>query len=219
MWQNVCEDQVWVMDNFLSQQELDHVLKEWKSFTSFRVVEQKQEEYLLAPIYYHSKQPQRPPRTRKQIQKFVIEKLNTLYINVFGKAAETDNLTHAQFYFKESEPNVSRFDLHVEPGPQDKNSFGDCVFMLYLSDEEDSPLVCPSEEDAREFITDTYNKCIAEMNIKYVTETQSILPKQNRCVVVRNGTPHYVPTGKGIRKCITGWSFIPRKLKNSTDAL
>jgi hypothetical protein len=47
MWQTLCKDQVWVMDNFLSQEELDHVLKEWKSFTSFRVVEQKQEEYLL----------------------------------------------------------------------------------------------------------------------------------------------------------------------------
>jgi hypothetical protein len=214
MWQNVCEDQVWIMDNFLSQEELDHILNEWKLFKDFRVVEQKQEEYLIAPTYYHSKQPKRPPRSRKQIQKFVIEKLNTLYVDVFGKTADTDNLTHAQFYFKENEPNISRFDLHIEPGPEDDDRFGECVFMLYLSDEDDGPLICPSEKDAQEFITDTYKQSVAKMNIKYVEKTQSILPRKNRCVVVRNGTPHYVPVSTGVRKCVTGWSFIPRKLKN-----
>lgn len=213
MWKTLCEDQIWAMDDFLSQDELDHVLEEWKLFKSFRVVEQQQEEYLIAPIYYHSNQPKRPPRSRKQIQRFVIEKLNTLYIDVLGKAAATENLTYGQFYFKENEPNVSRYDLHIEPDPEDDDRFGDCVFMLYLSDEDDGPLICPSEKDAQELINDTYEKSVANMKVKYVKETQSILPRKNRCVVVRNGTPHYVPVSTGIRKCVTGWSFIPQKLK------
>lgn len=213
MWNELSENRLWIKDDFLSANELSHILLEWEKFSSFNTIEQKQEEYLLAPTYYHSKQPNRPPRSRKQIQKFVIEKLNILYMEVFGKEADTENLTHAQFYFKENEPNVSRFDLHIEPCPEDDDRFGDCVFMLYLSDEEDGPLICPSEEDAQELITDTYNESISKMNVTYVSETQTIIPKKNRCVVLRNGTPHYVPVGSGTRKCITGWSFTPRKLK------
>jgi hypothetical protein len=219
MWQTIATDQIWMQDDFLSEDELTHVLKEWELFTSFHTIEQKKEEYLLAPTYYHSKQPKRPPRSKKKIQTFVIDRLNTLYPNVFGKTADTDNLTYAQFYFKENEPNVSRYDLHVEPGPGEKNSFGDCVFMLYLSDEVDGPITAPSLADAQTLINDVYDKSVSEMVIRYVDQTVSIVPKKNRCVVMRNGTPHYVPTGSGVRKCITGWSFMPRKLRNRTDEL
>jgi hypothetical protein len=214
MWKSMSPNQVWMQDDFLSEDELAHVLKEWEAFTSFHTIEQKEDEFLLAPTYYHSKQPKRPPRSKKRIQKFVIDKLNVLYEEVFGKKADTDNLTYAQFYFKESEPKVSRFDLHIEPGPGDENSFGECVFLLYLSDEVDSPIVAPSEKDAQHLTNDVYNESISKANVQYVEHTVSVLPKINRCVVVRTGTPHYVPVGTGVRRCISGWSFIPRKLKN-----
>ena len=137
MWKELAKDQVWVHDDFLSPSELKLVLKEWEQFKSFHTLEQKEDSYLLAPTYYHSKQPKRPPKLKKEIQKFVIKRLNTLYEVVFDKTAPDENLTYAQFYFKEAEPGVSRFDLHCEPGPNDKHNFGDCVFLLYLTDEQD----------------------------------------------------------------------------------
>lgn len=214
MWQELAKNQIWVCDNFLEQGDLDLVLGEWDKFTSFRTFEQKMDEYYVAPTYYHSRQPKRPPKNKKELQKIIIGKLNNLYSEKFGMIADDDNLTHAQFYFKENEPGVSRYDLHCEPGPNDANSFGQCVFMLYLTDEVDGELICPSERDAEPLFTKTYLESIKTMTVQYVDHTVSVLPKVNRCVVVRNGTPHYVPICSGRRKCVTGWSFLPKKLQH-----
>jgi hypothetical protein len=212
MWQELAEGKLWLCDNFLSHTELKIVFDEWEKFQKFRTIEQDPDEYYVAPTYYHSKQPLRPPRNRKEIQGFVIPKLNLLYQQMFGEVAPVTDLTYAQFYFKESEPGVSRFDLHCEPGPQSPDHFGHCVFMLYLSDEVDSPIVCPSLIDAAPMMTSIYDESVKNMNVEYVDNTVSVMPKTNRCIVLKNETPHYVPLGTGRRKCITGWSFLGQKL-------
>lgn len=203
---------VWICDDFLSQSELNHVLKEWEEFKEWEVLEQQPDAYHVSNIHYSFERLD--PTTfspKDKIIESVVNRLNPLYRREFNEAAPKYNLDENQFYFKEHEIGKSRFDLHAEPTPDDIRSFGHCVFLLYLTDETDGAIICPSESDAKEagMIDEGFIDGVKGISIDWVKETIETLPKVNRCIVIKNGTPHHVPVCSGRRKCISGWSFLP----------
>ena len=215
---------VWVCDDFLSDKEMEHILEEWNKFNDWTTIEQEKNKAYVSDIHYSYEKPKIQPvyKHKSRIVRNVLDRLNPLYKREFGEAAENQwtHMRKNQFYFKEHEPGVSRFDLHAEPTPNDKDTFGHCVFMLYLTDEADGAIICPSEADAERdgLITDSYIAGVEGITIDWCKNTVKTLPKVNRCIVMKTGTPHYVPTCSGRRKCISGWSFMddlpPLKIKH-----
>ena len=216
---------VWVCDDFLSQPELEHILNEWDKFGDWDTVEQEQDKAYVSNIYYSYERPKEQPtyQHKGRIVRNVVDRLNPLYKREFGEAAPKYgyDLVKNQFYFKEHKIGESRFDLHAEPTPADENSFGHCVFMLYLSDEVDGAIICPSEQDAADagMITDSFKDGVNGISIDWCKNTVETMPKVNRCIVMKTGTPHYVPPCSGRRKCITGWSFLNKLpvIKDTTN--
>jgi len=170
----------------------------------------------VSNIYYSYERPRELPsyEHKCKIVKNVVDKLNLLYGREFGEFASNyaPDLIQSQFYFKEHRVGKSMFDLHAEPTPADKDSFGHCVFMLYLSDEVDGAIICPSKQDAADagMINNEFKDGVKGITIDWCKNTIETIPKVNRCIVMKTGTPHYVPPCSGRRKCITGWSFLDK---------
>lgn len=211
-WNEVADNHVWVMDDFLSKNELDLILNNW--INPDTEIQQSGMKYLVNPTDYHYNGVMVKIANQQEVQTFVITKLNDLYTKVFGKKAPCTDLNYMQFFLKESTPNKSFYSLHSEPSVNEKEHFGEGVFMLYLSDEDDGEIVFPSEKDATPLFTKEYLKTLEEMTVTYSEKTVKIKPKKNRCVVLRTGIPHYVNMCSGTRKCISGMSYASDDYKN-----
>ena len=211
-WKEHCNGNVWITENLLSDAELDLITANWKQADT--EVYQAGMKYLVTPTDYHYNGVMDKISNQQEIQQIVIGKLNVLYQKLFQKTAPDHNLNYMQFFFKEAVPNKSFYALHAEPSVNEKEHFGEAVFMLYLTDEIDGEIVFPSKEDAKPLFTNSYRKTLSEMTVTYSDNTTSILPKKNRCVVLRTGIAHYVNKCSGLRKCISGMSFAEDNYKN-----
>lgn len=213
-WKCLATNQVWVTDNFLKDKDVDFILDSWNSSAEYQEVAQSGMKYLVTPTNYHYNNVTNRVENYYEIQQKVLTELNPFYKSVFGKTAPTKDLSYMQYFLKTAVPNVSFYDLHSEPSINEEHHFGDAVFMLYLSDEIDGEIVFPNEEAAQLHITPAYKETCKLIEVKYVTETISITPKRNRCVVLRTGVPHYVNKCSGMRYCISGMSFADADYKS-----
>jgi|AntAceMinimDraft_1070359.scaffolds.fasta_scaffold08667_2 hypothetical protein len=206
-WKCISDDQVWVTDNFLSNDQIDFILDSWNKSAEYQEVHQKGMKYLVTPTNYHYQGVNNTILEYNKIQDLILTQINLFYSDVFKKTAPTTNLSYLQYFMKTAVPNVSFYDLHCEPSVEETEHFGDAVFMLYLSDETDGEIIFPNEQDAQQYITPAYQETCRLINVNYVKETVSITPKKNKCVVLRTGVPHYVNKCSGYRYCIQGMSF------------
>lgn len=213
-WECLAYNQVWMKDNFLTDEMLELVLTSWNESAKYQEVAQGGMKYLVTPTDYHYNNVSNKINNYSTIQREILDTLNPFYLKKFGKTAPDENLSYIQYFLKTAVPNVSFYDLHCEPSTDETEHFGDAVFMLYLSDETDGELVFPTEADAQSKITPAYEETCKLINVKYVNETVSITPKKNRCVVLRTGVPHYVNVCSGMRYCISGMSFADADYKN-----
>ena len=53
-------------------------------------------------------------RSNEKYKNAVIDNLNTLYKDAFGKTANKENLSALNYFFKTFNPNTSKYDLHTE---------------------------------------------------------------------------------------------------------
>lgn len=100
------------------------------------------------------------------------------YIN---KTLPTEDLEPMQLFAKKFTTS-SRISKHKE----DPKVYGDWVYMLYLTDENDGELC---------------------------TDSLRILPKRNRLVLMRTGFEHWVEPCSGSRINISGWPFASKDIR------
>jgi Rps23 Pro-64 3,4-dihydroxylase Tpa1-like proline 4-hydroxylase len=96
------------------------------------------------------------------------------------------------------------YALHAE----DSKKYGDLVYILYLTDEEDGELTLPSYDDAAAEWSNGFDEMTQQFDISFSPETISILPRRNRCIVMRTGIAHKVDACQGRRDSIAGWPWF-----------
>lgn len=101
--------------------------------------------------------------------------------NLIGVPVPTDDLEPMQLFVKQFTKS-SFIDKHFE----DPEIYGNWVYMLYLTDENDGELC---------------------------TDSLRILPKRNRLVLMRTGFEHWVEPCSGSRINISGWPFASKDIR------
>jgi len=199
-WQSLIENEVWVCENFLPNTMVDDILEKMSN-SDEKTLDGADAKHLVGNTYYNYNVVN-DLRHIEEYRTFIIDKLNTLYEPVFGKTAQTENLSPLNYFFKTFNPKVSKYDLHTE-SPE---LFGDAVFMLYLSDEPDGALRIPSRSQCMDMMTDGFRDMMSKVDVRFAGP-KSIMPTRNKCVVMRVGLAHLVEPCSGARPCITGWNF------------
>lgn len=100
---------------------------------------------------------------------------------VINSQVPTEDLEPLQLFAKKF-TKTSFIDKHKES----PDTYGDWVYMLYLTDETDGAL------------------CIEDLRI---------LPKRNRLVLMRTGFEHWVEPCSGSRANISGWPFATTEVR------
>ena len=199
-WQSLIEDEVWVCENFLPNTMVDDILEKMSN-SDEKTLDGADAKHLVGNTYYNYN-VLNDLRHINEYRTFIIDKLNTLYEPVFGKTAQTEDLSPLNYFFKTFNPKVSKYDLHTE-SPE---LFGDAVFMLYLSDEPDGALKIPSRSQCMDMMTEGFRDMMSKVDVRFAGP-KSITPTRNKCVVMRVGLAHLVEPCSGARPCITGWNF------------
>ena len=199
-WQSLIENEVWVCENFLPNTMVDDILEKMSN-SDEKTLDGADAKHLVGNTYYNYN-VLNDLRHIEEYRTFIIDKLNTLYEPVFGKTAQTEDLSPLNYFYKTFNPKVSKYDLHTE-SPE---LFGDAVFMLYLSDEPDGALRIPSRSQCMDMMTDGFRDMMSKVDVRFAGP-KSIMPTRNKCVVMRVGLAHLVEPCSGARPCITGWNF------------
>jgi len=211
-WQSLIDNEVWVCENFLPNTMVDDMLEKMSN-SDEKTLDGADAKHLVGNTYYNYN-VLNDLRHIKEYRTFIIDKLNTLYEPVFGKTAQTEDLSPLNYFFKTFNPKVSKYDLHTE-SPE---LFGDAVFMLYLSDEPDGALKIPSRSQCMDMMTDGFRDMMSKVDVRFAGP-KSIMPTRNKCVVMRVGLAHLVEPCSGNRPCVTGWSFASDEyFKNYTKS-
>lgn len=203
-WQETIPNEIWQCENFLSESMVDQMLSDIES-ASAKTLDGSDAKHLVGNTYYNYN-VLNELRQNNEYKTAVIDGLNSLYQNVFGKTAPTQGLSALNYFFKTFNPLKSKYDLHTE-SPE---LFGDAVFMLYLSDESDGALIIPTREQCDELMTDGFREMMEKVDVRFCGPLK-ILPKRNTCVVMRVGLAHLVEPCSGPRPCVTGWSFASKE--------
>ena len=199
-WQSLIENEVWVCENFLPNTMVDDILEKISN-SDEKTLDGADAKHLVGNTYYNYN-VLNDLRHIEEYRTFIIDKLNTLYEPVFGKTAQTEDLSPLNYFFKTFNPKISKYDLHTE-SPE---LFGDAVFMLYLSNEPDGALRIPSRSQCMDMMTEGFRDMMSKVDVRFAGP-KSIMPTRNKCVVMRVGLAHLVEPCSGARPCITGWNF------------
>lgn len=200
---------VWIIDNFLEENTVVDIINSMSHVEIYNL-DGKKEKHLVAPTYYDYNVHRDSIRFNDDLKSQIFPKLNSFYKSVINKTAKTDNLNPLQLFTKSFDPNKGYYDLHVE----DPYYFGEIVFMIYLSDEQDGDLVIPSYTDAKKVWNEGFEEMTKKLSVEYAEETIRVKPKRNRAVFMKVGVAHYVEKCSGNRLCLSGWSFASDEYYN-----
>lgn len=203
-WQELVPNEIWAYENFLSADLVDSMLSDI-STAGTKTLDGEDAKHLVGKTYYNYN-VLNELRHNKTYKTAVINGLNTLYAQKFNKTAPLSDLSALNYFFKTFNPHKSKYDLHTE-SPQ---LFGDAVFMLYLSDEQDGALVIPTRTECDTIMTDGFREMMQKVDVRFAGPYR-ILPKKNMCVVMRVGLAHLVEPCSGLRPCVTGWNFASKE--------
>jgi len=192
----------YIIENFIDDMYIDKILNKIKNSAAIEL-NGDVEKHLVGKTNYQYNVYRDNIREDSDVKDHVFNKLNKFYQLELGKSCPTKNINPLNFFTKSFDPNKSFYDLHVE----DPKYFGDAVFMLYLTDEDDGELVLPSLSDSKALWTEGFYTMMKNIDIKFVKDTVAIKPKRNRCVIVKVGLAHYVKKCSGKRYTLSGWSF------------
>lgn len=203
-WIEIIPNEIWTCENFLQDSMIERMLQEMET-ASEKTLDGGDAKHLVGNTYYNYNVVN-SMRSNTEYKNAVIDRLNILYQDVFGKTASKENLSALNYFFKTFNPNTSKYDLHTE-SPE---LFGDAVFMLYLSDEQDGALKIPSKIQCDDIMTEGFKEMMEKVDVRFAGPL-SIKPKKNKCVVMRVGLAHLVEPCSGQRPCVTGWSFASKE--------
>lgn len=203
-WQELIKDEVWMCDNFIEESMVKDILNDMAD-SQTKTLDGTDAKHLVGKTFYNYN-VLNSMRGKSTYRSAIIDRLNILYEQKFGKTADKENLSALNYFFKTFNPNISKYDLHTE-SPE---LFGDAVFMLYLSDESDGALVIPTRSQCSEIMTDGFKEMMQKVDVRFSGPCK-ILPKKNSCVVMRVGLAHLVEPCSGQRPCVTGWSFASKE--------
>ena len=174
-WKEIIKNEIWTCENFLQDEMIENMLNDMKS-ASEKTLDGGDAKHLVGNTYYNYNVVN-SLRSNEKYKNAVIDNLNTLYKDAFGKIASKENLSALNYFFKTFNPNTSKYDLHTE-SPE---LFGDAVFMLYLSDEDDGLLRIPTREQCDDLMTDGFKEMMEKVNVRF-SGPLAIKPKKNTCV-------------------------------------
>ena len=219
MWQEHVKDEVWLYDNFFTDQQIDKILSfvtnENKSVlepnSNIRESFRKSQ---VNPTLYKYQVHKSDIRT-SEIKDHVVSRFNELSVPLVSAPARNTNLNSLNLFVK-SFRTGSNYDLHVEP----YNKYGPFYLQIFLTDETQGALVLPTQSQADEYLDqhpdqkDAYREncelCESQgHSVRYVGTR--IVPKRNTAMVMRVGSAHYVEdytvnTQLG-RVCVSGWPY------------
>lgn len=214
MWQTLLKDQLYYHDDFLPEQMVDQILDGMKS-KQFKSVNNRNTPPIMFDTNFDYDLLIDPDFRDLPIREYIFTKIDPLVYQVWGETLPEGQLHHMQYFFKQNNPSAPvAFDLHAE----DAGIYGPLVFMLYLSDEADGQLEIPTKEDAQEDWGKGFQDMVDAFPVYFSTETISLLPKKNRCVVMSTGLAHRVRKCSGTRPNISGWPLFKPEQLNTLNA-
>ena len=201
MWQEIIDDHVWCWENFLEEDTLTKLVDTINAST-LSAKDSKQANHYVGVTHYNYSVVKHDFKTDAVLVNEVLSKLNQLYSPLLGKQATAESLNGNAFWAKVFD-STSNFEMHVETA----ETFGEVVFLLYLSDEIDGALILPDKASAMELhwtpgFQDIYDKHPVSFVGPY-----RFLPRKNTCLVMRVETAHLVERCSGLRPTLNGWSF------------
>ena len=201
MWNELIDNHLWSWDDFLSIGSFESVLSAINS--SIRVEKDSHEtNHYVGITHYNYHVVKHNFRNNLTLVSEVLGKLNLLYQPLLGKVATADSLNGNALWAKVFNAG-SNFEMHVET----KETFGEVVFLLYLSDEIDGALILPDEATARQQHWTSGFQDIYDTHPVDFVGPYKFLPKKNTCLVMRVETAHLVEPCTGLRPTLNGWSF------------
>lgn len=183
-------DKVWVIDNFLSEDDYSTLIRKWvdNEMQMFHV-----NNLNTKPTMADTNMSYRV-KTIPQFQPIYDSLEKNLNIKI-PKRRSTLAMQYKQFMPGDG------YDLHAE----DSRIYGDYVYVMYLTDEDDGAIVLPSYED--HVTSKGFDEMQEIFNITFAPKTISYLPKANTCLVMKTGIAHLVEPCTGRRDTIAGWPF------------
>ena len=179
---------IWVHDDFLSDKDFEELSR--MIHTDFVHVNNKDFKPLMADTEMSYR------ASNMDIYMPIYIRLNILHnMGLTGEKYHILNMQYKEFW------GIDHYALHAE----DKKIYGDWAYVLYLSDEDTGSLVIPSESDALIDRSEGFEEMCNQFTIEFLPKTAEILPKKNRCVVMKTGLAHMVNTCIGVRPSIAGW--------------
>jgi len=178
---------IWIHDNFLEKKEINYLLS--LDINNFSHINNKDYKPLMADTAFSYRV------SNIDLYKPIYDKLNELHSMELNEKNHILNMQYKKF---EDDDNYA---LHAE----NPKIYGKNAYVLYLTNEIDGELIFPSKEDAIKEWSNGFNQMYNQFKITFLKKTTSVLPKINRCIIMKTGIAHLVRPCNGPRLSIAGW--------------
>lgn len=199
-YKELIPNNVWLFEHMLDEESLSYLDREYVN-KEFDMIHVNNKDF--KPLMADTDMSYRV--ITMEIFKPIYDKLNVLTCNEFGVSLAYEKTSGLNMQYKRFEGN-DFYALHAE----DKSKYGDLVYILYLTNEIDGNLVLPSFEDAQPQWSDGFQEMTEQFEVGFSPTTVDIIPKRNRCIVMRTGIAHYVNPCSGRRDSIAGWPWFKK---------
>ncbi len=228
MWQQQVANEIWTLDNYLSEDLLNEVESYFSLDQSYEMtpgewIRDCFRRSKVNPTLYSYRVHPSAINENKNLLESLFNPIDTL----INRKCPRQNLNELQLFLKSFSAD-SFYDVHCEP----QWRYGEYAFLLFIDDcERGGELVFPSSEDLKSYLSEHKNQ------EKYLLENQQILkeageemrivgpykirPQRNRAVLFKTGSAHWVnppqTEEKVLRRTVASWPFATQDLVEDLD--
>lgn len=211
MWKELESNLVWQYDQLLEPDELAFAIDNLKTENARVERSNNHDSARIAEISFHYFQIALSQKAQNKLYCAIWKKINN-WVNQIDQIQLKEPAGKPWETFLKCFGKGSHYHLHAE----DSQLLGDWAYVLYLSDEEESPLTFPSHRFVQEMNPSEELQTWKQMEVDLKSKgvkitfpevTLSVAAKVNRCVLFRTGVPHFIskyPRNYG-RYCLTGF--------------
>lgn len=213
MPEEIVRDQIWKMDNVLSEPLLQDILKSIDlGIQKARTVTSENTTPKFCYSGFHYLHLPLEEQLRHQAYDSILRTLLQIDPTLPVHQESSPELSYSTLFLK-GFAKGSHYHLHAE----DKNVFGSLAYILYLSDEDTGRIIFPrlrdlpqvaGEEELKNWrVMESYLKD-NQTTPKYLNETLEMSPRRNQLIAFRIGLVHKVDEFLGPetgRYCFTGF--------------
>ncbi len=213
MWKNLSNNLVWRHENFFSEEAMT-VLEEFLKSSDQSSIKSSQDQPIFSNSKFHYHLHHAQAKNHPLIFNELKKRLDVLFQENDEPPFPCPPLKTSQAMIKFFS-HGSKYDLHTE----NQDTFGPWVYVVYLSDEETSPIQFLSKPSILKLIRGSEYKnwevmaSILEKQgqpLRYVGKDLNIFPQKNTGIAFRCGIAHRIPiyeNSSNGRYCLTGWPF------------